>query len=202
MFTGIIQHLGLFRGYRRGKREIALEAPALYSRIHIGESLSVDGVCLSLIKKQKTLLLFNLSEETLEKTNLGSRRQGDKLNLEFPLTLSSPLSGHLVTGHVDARGRVSKIRRKRDGTRITITFPPEIRPLLIPKGSVALNGVSLAIAELSSYSFDVELIPITLKNSNLGELKKGNEVNIECDMIGKYVYNLLIKEKGHKKERD
>jgi riboflavin synthase len=202
MFTGIIQYLGLFRGFRRGKREMALEAPAICSQIQIGESLAVNGVCLSLIKKQKALLFFNLSEETLEKTNLGSRRQGDKLNLELPLTLSSPLGGHLITGHVDARGQVSKILKKRDDTRITVTFPLEIGHLLIHKGSVALNGVSLTIAELRSSSFDVELIPITLKSSNLGELKRGGEVNIECDMIGKYVYNWLIKEKGYKKESD
>ncbi len=202
MFTGIIQHLGLFKGFYRGRREIAVESPALVSQIQIGDSLAVNGVCLSLIKKQKDLLFFSLSEETLQKTNLGSLHQRDKLNLELPLTLSSPLGGHMVTGHVDARGKANKIQKKKEGSRITVTFPPEIRRFLIPKGSVALNGVSLTIAELRSSFFEVELIPITLKNSNLGELKRGDEVNIECDMIGKYVYNWLIEEKRYKKEKD
>lgn len=201
MFTGIIQHLGLFKGFHRGKREFAVESPALASQIQIGDSLAVNGVCLSLIKRQKDLLFFSLSEETLQKTNLGSLRQRDKLNLELPLTLSSPLGGHMVTGHVDAHGKVDKIQKKKNGAQITVTFPPEISRFLIPKGSVALNGVSLTIAELQSSSFEVELIPITLKNSNLGELKRGDEVNIECDMIGKYVYNWLVEEKKNKKER-
>ena len=199
MFTGIIHHMGLFRGFLHGRREMAVEAPTLASQIDIGESLAVNGVCLSLIRKQKNLLFFSLSEETLKKTNLGSLHQGERLNLEPPLTLSTPLGGHLVTGHVDTRGRISQIRKRKSGNRITVTFPPEIRHLLVSQGSVALNGVSLTISELRGSSFDVELIPITLENSNLGELKRGDEVNIECDMIGKYVYNWLVMEKKVRK---
>ncbi|MFQ6107962.1 MAG: riboflavin synthase [Candidatus Aminicenantales bacterium] len=201
MFTGIIQHMGIFRGFFQGKREMAVEAPTLFSRVCIGESLAVNGVCLSLIKKQKSLLFFNLSGETLKKTNLGFLPQGARLNLELPVSLSSLLGGHLVTGHIDCCGKLSRIRKRREGTRITVTFPPEIRPFLISKGSVALNGVSLTISELRASSFDVELIPITLKNSNLGDLKRGDEVNIECDMIGKYVYNWLVRERKDRRER-
>ncbi len=195
MFTGIIHHLGLFRGCRRGKQEIVVEAPSISSQIEIGESLAVNGVCLSLIKKENNALFFNLSQETFQRTNLGSLRQGESLNLEQPLTLSSPLSGHLITGHVDSRGKVLKILEKKTGKRLTISFPPELRPYFIPQGSVALNGVSLTIADLKPSSFDVELIPITLKNSNLGNLRRGDVVNIECDMIGKYVYNWTSREK-------
>ena len=195
MFTGIINHIGLFKGYRKGKQEMAVEAATLSSRIEIGESLSVNGVCLSLIKKEKNTLFFNLSQETIELTNLGSLRQGAKLNLESPLTLSSPLSGHLMTGHIDSRGKIIKIVQKPAGRRVTVSFPPELRKFLIPKGSVALNGVSLTIANLGNSSFDVELIPITLENSNLGGLKRGNNINIECDMVGKYVYNWISQAK-------
>jgi riboflavin synthase len=195
MFTGIINHTGLFKGYRRGKQEITIEAPSIISQIDIGESLAVNGVCLSLIKKENKALFFNLSQETIQKTNLGSLRQGEMLNLEQPLTLSSPLSGHLITGHVDARGKVLLISQKKPGKRLKISFPPELRPYFIPEGSVALNGVSLTIASLSPSSFDVELIPITLENSNLGKLKRGDAVNVECDMIGKYVYNWMSKNK-------
>lgn len=202
MFTGIINHLGLFKGLRFGKKEIVIEAPTLAPRINIGGSLAVNGVCLTLLKKQKNLLFFRLSEETIKKTNLGLLRQGRKLNLELPLTLSSPLDGHLVTGHIDFRGKVRQIIKKKNGERLNISFPPELRRYFISKGSVALNGVSLTIAELGYSSFEVELIPITLKNSNLGELKNGDEVNLECDMIGKYVYNWIGEEKAEKKERD
>jgi len=195
MFTGIINHTGLFKGYRQGKQKITIEAPSIISQIEIGESLAVNGVCLSLIKKENKALFFNLSQETIQKTNLGSLRQGEMLNLEQPLTLSSPLSGHLITGHVDARGKVLLISQKKPGKRLKISFPPELRPYFIPEGSVALNGVSLTIASLSPSSFDVELIPITLENSNLGKLKRGDAVNVECDMIGKYVYNWMSKNK-------
>jgi riboflavin synthase len=195
MFTGIINHTGLFKGYRRGKQEIIIEAPSIISQIEIGESLAVNGVCLSLIKKENKALFFDLSQETIQKTNLGSLRQGEILNLEQPLTLSSPLSGHLISGHVDARGKVLLISQKKPGKRLKISFPPELRPYFIPEGSVALNGVSLTIARLSPSSFDVELIPITLENSNLGNLKRGDAVNVECDMIGKYVYNWISKDK-------
>ena len=191
MFTGIIHHTGLFKGYRQGKQEIVVEAPALSSRIEIGESLAVNGVCLSLTKNEKNRLFFNLSQETIKKTNLSSLRQGEKLNLELSLTLSSPLSGHFVTGHIDSKGKVLKVSEKKPGKRMTISFPSELRPYFIPKGSVALNGASLTVADLRASSLEVELIPITLKNSNLGDLKSGDRVNIECDMLGKYAYNWM-----------
>jgi riboflavin synthase len=191
MFTGIINHLGLFKGYRQGKQEIAVEAPSLSLRLEVGDSLAVNGVCLTLIKKEKKDLFFNLSQETLQRTNLGALKPRDPLNLELPLTLSSGLSGHLVTGHVDSRGKVLRMVGKKPGKRLTVSFPPELRRYFIPKGSVALNGVSLTIAALGPTSFEVELIPLTLKNTNLAGLRGGDELNIECDIIGKYVYNWM-----------
>ena len=196
MFTGIINYLGLFKGYGMAKQELALEAPApLVSEMELGESLAIDGVCLSLIKKEKNILFFNLSEETVKKTTLGALRRGDRLNLELPLKLSSPLSGHLVTGHVDAKGKVLRVIKKKGGKRLTISFPTGLSPFFISKGSVALNGVSLTIADLRPSSFDVEIIPITHTKSNIGDLKAGDGVNLECDMLGKYVYNWMTKER-------
>lgn len=195
MFTGIIHHIGLFKEYRLGKQEMALEAPESFARLERGESLAVNGVCLSLVRKEKNALFFDLSKETLSRTNLGSLRRGDKLNLELSLTLSSPLSGHLVTGHIDSTGKVLSICKRNSGKRMSISFPRDLKPYFIPKGSVAVNGVSLTIAELKSSSLEVELIPITLDQSNLGHLKPGDKVNIECDIIGKYVYNWIPKEK-------
>jgi len=195
MFTGIIYHTGLFKGYRQGKKEMAVEAASLSSQIEICESLAVDGTCLSLVRKEKNTLFFNLSPETIRVTTLGSLRPGQKLNLEPPLTLSTPLSGHLVTGHVDCRAKVLHISERKNGKRQKISFPPGLRQYFISKGSVAVNGVSLTIAELGTSWFEIELIPITLKNSNLGDLRPGDMVNIECDMIGKYVYNWISQQK-------
>jgi len=193
MFTGIIKHTGQFRAYTFGRKEIAVEAPTLASSLHKGDSLSVNGVCLSIIKKEKNILYFNLSPETLQKTTLGSLRRGDRLNLESPITLSEPLSGHLVTGHIDDKGKITKIETRKEGKRITIQFPNELKPYFIPKGSVAVDGVSLTIASIKNNLFEVEIIPITLKDTQFSDLKTGREVNIECDIIGKYVYNIMTK---------
>ncbi len=192
MFTGIINHLGYFKEYSLGKKVLSIEAPTIAPKLETGESLAINGVCLSLIKKEKNILSFDISEETYRLTNLGSLRIRDMLNLELPVTLSTPLSGHLVTGHVDTTGKILKIVSAGKGKRFTFSFPEKLRPYFVPKGSVCINGISLTIADISTLSFDVELIPITLKNSNLGVLKRGNTVNIESDIIGKYVYNWKV----------
>lgn len=195
MFTGIIHHTGRFKGYHHGRQELAVEVPKELSHLSIGESLAVNGVCLSLTRKERNILFFDLSQETLQKTTLNSLRQDESLNLEQSLTLTTPLSGHLITGHIDGRGKILRIITKKKGRRLAISFHPSLRIYFIPKGSVAVNGVSLTIAELKSSYFDVELIPITLKKSNLQNLRRGDEVNLECDMIGKYVYNWISKQK-------
>ncbi len=191
MFTGIIQWLGAFQGYRQGRREMAVAAPASFPDLEVGESIAVNGVCLSLTRRKGNILFFDLSRETLDKTNLGSLRSGAKLNLEPPLSLQSLLGGHLITGHIDGRGRVLRVAERGPGRRLVVSFPRELRPYFVPKGSVAINGVSLTIAELGLSSFDVELIPLTVEKSNLKELRPGQEVNLECDILGKYVYNWL-----------
>jgi len=192
MFTGIISHLGVFKNYGRGKQEMLIGAPTLAAQIEPGDSLAVNGVCLTLVRKEAKGLVFNLSQETLGISNLGLLRPGKELNLELPISLQTPLSGHLVAGHVDGRGRVLKSIPRKPGRRLTISFPVRLRPFFIPKGSVAINGVSLTLACLGPSFLEVEIIPITLKNSNLGRLKSGDEVNIECDIIGKYVYNRVV----------
>jgi len=193
MFTGIITHLGIFRGYRNGRRTMGVEAPGLAGRLAEGDSLAVNGVCLTLIKKEGGRLHFDLSQETLDRTNLGALRPGAHLNLEPPATLETLLSGHLVTGHIDGPGRVARLAARPPGKRLTVEFPAGLRPYLVPKGSVAVDGVSLTVAALGARTFDVELIPTTLKNTTLGALGPGAAVNLECDILGKYVYNYLSK---------
>lgn len=193
MFTGIIKHLGKFISYSQAKREIIIDAPALSPQVNLGDSLAVNGVCLSVINKKGSLLHFNLSEETLKKTNLGQLRRNDILNLELPVSLSSLLSGHLVTGHIDGIEKVLKIQKKVGSQRITLSLSSNLKPFFVPKGSVAVNGVSLTVAEIHASSFDVEIIPITLDQANIRSLKRGDQVNIESDIIGKYVYNWMFK---------
>jgi riboflavin synthase len=196
MFTGIISHRGIFKEYRKGKQELVIEAPELVDQLEMGDSLAVNGACLSLTQKEKNTLCFDLSKETLSQTSLGSLRKGDQLNLELSLTLSTPLSGHLVTGHIDSTGKIKTVQKRGEGIRMAVTFPKDLRPYFIPKGSVAIDGVSLTIAQMLSSTLEVEIIPITLKNSNLGLLRPGSTVNIECDILGKYVYNWLSRTKG------
>jgi len=193
MFTGIIMQRGIFRGYRNGRRTLTIEAPGLAGRLAEGDSLAVNGVCLTVTKKEGPRLHFDLAQETLGRTNLGTLRAGAELNLEPPATLETLLSGHLVTGHVDGPGRVVRLAARPPGKRLTVEFAAGLRPYLVPKGSVAIDGVSLTIAALGARTLEVELIPATLRNSTLGALRPGQTVNLECDIIGKYVYNYLLK---------
>lgn len=134
MFTGIIHHQGIFKGYRQGKREIAVEAPLQIPSLGAGESVALNGVCLSLTKREENVMFFNLSLETLLKTTLGSLKIGEKLNLELPLTLQSPLSGHLVTGHIDGKGKDPPDNREKTGKKADRFFPARAPALSCPQG--------------------------------------------------------------------
>jgi riboflavin synthase len=191
MFTGIISHQGRFGGYRKGRSEMAVEAPGLAARVAPGDSVAVNGVCLTAVGRDRDALRFDLSRETLSKTTLGALKPGDRLNLELPLTLASPLGGHIVSGHVDGVGKIVRTSSRPPGRRLAVSFPAGLRPFLVAKGSVALDGVSLTIALLGTSSFEVELVPTTLAGTNLGARRAGEKVNLECDMVGKYVYNWL-----------
>jgi len=197
MFTGIVSHHGRFGGFRKGRSEILVEAPGLAPKVSPGESVAVNGVCLTVAGTDRGALRFGLSRETLAGTTLGALRPGDRLNLELPLTLAAPLGGHLVSGHVDGVGTIARVSARPPGKRLAVSFPAALRPFLVPKGSVAVDGVSLTVAALGPSSFEIELIPATLAGTNLGALRAGARVNLECDMIGKYVYNWLSQ--GHDK---
>ncbi len=192
MFTGLISHRGQFAGYRKNQTELLVEVPLkLVELLDTGDSLAVDGVCLTITRKVKNCLFFNLSKETQKKTTLSELKPGKSLNLELPLTVDSLLGGHLVTGHVDGCGQVIDIRPTPPGRRLQVRLDQQLRKFLVEKGSVAVNGVSLTVARLGSDYFEVELIPLTLSQTNLGDLRPGNKVNLECDIIGKYVYNFI-----------
>ncbi|MBC7363769.1 MAG: riboflavin synthase [Candidatus Aminicenantes bacterium] len=194
MFTGLISHLGRFREYRQGKTVLLIEVPEdLARRIEPGQSLAVDGVCLTLLSKERFVLVFSLSRETREKSTLGDLKSRQLLNLELPVTLETMLGGHLVTGHIDAVGQVAEVKLRSPGKRMKVKHPPELKKFLVEKGSVAVNGVSLTVASTGPDFFEVELIPATLSTTNLDLLRAGQRVNLECDIIGKYVYNFISK---------
>ncbi|MDD8021365.1 MAG: riboflavin synthase [Acidobacteriota bacterium] len=196
MFTGLIRYQGKFREFRKNQTEIMLEVPEeLAAKLDIGQSLAIDGICLTVIRKEKNRLSFNLLKETLATTNLKSYRPGKRINLELPLKLDDLAGGHLVTGHIDGTGQVLEVKNRPPGKRLKIRISGEIRKYLVEKGSIAINGVSLTVAVLGPDWLEVELIPASLQATNLDELRPGDRVNLEDDIIGKYVYNFISKKK-------
>ncbi len=191
MFTGIVEALGQVRstttGSGGGRRlELAVPDEARW-RLAPGESVAVSGVCLTVVQVEPGGLAFDLAEETLRVTTLGGLAPGDPVNLERPLRLDDRLGGHLVLGHVDGVGEVTGVRPEGEGVRLDVEAPAGLRPLLIPKGSVAIDGVSLTVAALDDEAFGVALIPHTLAVTTLGRRCRGDAVNLEMDVIGKYV---------------
>ncbi|MBQ9789595.1 MAG: riboflavin synthase [Lentisphaeria bacterium] len=194
MFTGIIEKQAeLVSRKVMGKAgklvvEIA-DGYDSFSDLVIGESIAVNGCCLSLEKYSASLrtLEFHTLAETLDKTNLGSINKGGKLNLERALTLNSRLGGHFVSGHIDGTSEVISLKKQGDDYELKIAMQEELLPYMVPKGSIAINGVSLTLVEVNDKFFTVHLIPLTLGDTNIGSFKGGELVNLETDLIGKYV---------------
>ena len=158
----------------------------------IGASLAVDGVCLTVVAARPDGVAFEVGPETLTRTTLGRLKAGDAVNLERPLRFGAAVGGHLVLGHVDGMGTVEDVTRVESTARVRIVLPdPALGPLLIPQGSVAVDGVSLTVAALAARAFEVMVIPHTLAVTTLGRLRPGQAVNIETDVIGKYLQRSL-----------
>lgn len=194
MFTGIVEEMGSVVAIGRVGRMARLEAKAALTveGTDVGGSLAVNGVCLTIVERRPDGFRFELGPETLARTTLGRLGAGNPVNLERPLRFGSALGGHLVLGHVDGVGTVEAVTRVESTTRVRIALPgPDLEPLLIPQGSVAVDGVSLTVAALGERSFEVTLIPHTLTVTTLGRLEPGQAVNIEADVIGKYLVRSL-----------
>jgi len=190
MFTGIVEELGAVRALDGGRLVVGCRLVAMDSPI--GASLAVNGICLTVVERTDDTLAFDLSGETLERTSLGSVRAGATVNLERPVTLAARLGDHLVQGHVDGVGRVAAIDREPDaGATVTIRIPDELEPLVVEKGSIAVDGVSLTVAALDGAEVRLALIPHTLAATTLGSAAVGDPVNIEVDIIGRYVAHLM-----------
>jgi riboflavin synthase alpha subunit len=195
MFTGIVEALGRVVEIARQGRglRLGLRVPAAVAEdLGVGDSVAVNGVCLTVVERAGERLGFDLSDETLAVTTLGELGVDDPVNVERPLRLGTRLGGHLVLGHVDGIGTVEHVSRVESTARVRIALPgPALAPLLVPQGSVAVDGVSLTIAALERLSFEVMVIPHTLAVTTLGRLAPGQAVNLEMDVIGKYLQRSL-----------
>lgn len=189
MFTGIIEELGIIKSIRSqsGGMRLSIAGKVVLDGMKIGDSISVNGACLTAVEISNSIFSADVSRETLDKSNLGKLRIGDKVNLERPMNLSDRLGGHLVAGHVDAVGVIRGILKKGDISIFTFETPPEVMRYLVYKGSVAIDGISLTVNEIQGNRFTVTIIPHTAQMTTLGFKKIGDPVNLEADLIGKYV---------------
>jgi riboflavin synthase len=192
MFTGLIEAVGRVERIDEspGGRRLRVDTP-LAAELRPGDSIAVNGVCLTATSTDAGGFFADVSPETLRVTSLARTRPGDFLNLERPLRADARLGGHFVLGHVDAVGRLVSVETQGDSRWLDVEFAPALAPLLIPKGSIAVDGVSLTIASLAGARFGVQIVPFTWQHTALPQRAVGDEVNLEADVLGKYVVRLL-----------
>jgi riboflavin synthase len=185
MFTGIVSAASKVVDIR-GSR-IGIDHAWIAKHLKVGGSVAVNGVCLTVVKKQGPVFFADVVPETRRRTNLGAVKVGDGVNLELPLAASSTLDGHLVQGHIDATARILDVRRVAQGKEVDIELPATISRYVAEKGSIAVDGISLTVAEVGRNSFKVALIPHTLEATIAKDYKRGTTVNLEADVIARYV---------------
>ena len=193
MFTGLIREVGRvvsLEGGGEGVR-LVLEAPATARDAQIGDSIAIDGVCLTVVARDETTVAFDAVPETLARTSLATLESGSRVNLEPAIRAGEPLGGHYVQGHVDGVAVVRSSEPEGDGRRIWFDLPSDLLRYIVEKGSIAVQGTSLTVAAADDAGFAVALIPHTLTATNLGELREGSRANIEVDVLAKYVEKLL-----------
>jgi riboflavin synthase len=193
VFTGIVEAVGRVVSLEPAgeKTRLRIEAPRVADGAPIGASIAVNGACLTVVEASAAQVVFEAVRETLDRTSLGALRPGSRVNLERALRADARLDGHIVQGHVDGTGRVRALARHGDDVRLAVECPPELAKQLVPKGSVAVDGVSLTLVDVTDAGFEVALIPHTLAETNLGDRQPGDGVNLEADILGKYVLRYL-----------
>ncbi|MBC7331519.1 MAG: riboflavin synthase [Synergistetes bacterium] len=198
MFTGLIETTGkVIEIEKRGVWRLIIASSL--PQLEIGSSIAVNGACLTVVFSKKGLFSVEVMKETLERTNLSLLKIGDEVNLERPLRVGDRLEGHFVLGHVDCMGKVTQLVPESGAQRMWLSIPDEFSEYVVPKGSIAIDGVSLTIASVEGNSFSVALIPHTLRVTNLGYRKVGDLVNLEFDILGKYIHRMLRGEKREEK---
>ena len=195
MFTGLIEEVGSIFAFEKNDRETRLQiaAPRLAEKIQIGDSVAVNGCCLTLTARRGDELAFDLLEETIERTNLKTLRRDDRVNLERVLAADGRLGGHFVQGHIDCATPIRALAEIGADLRLEVELPAAFAHYVVCKGSIAVNGVSLTVAELSPQSFAVWVIPHTRMETNLGTARADDLVNLEFDVLAKYVERMLAR---------
>jgi riboflavin synthase len=198
MFTGIIEGKGkiLRVEYLGNVRRLTIVFPAHLTEVQLGDSISINGVCLTIMEKRVQAFKFDLSEETLRNSALGELREGDPVNLERALRLNDRLGGHFVTGHIDGVGVITEKKRERDFVNLRVKVPDAVSEYVVSKGSIAIDGISLTVNECRGKEILITLIPYTLEKTTLMEKRAGDRVNLEADILGKYVGRLLNRKEG------
>ncbi len=193
MFTGIIEDKGkvLKVEYRGQEKKLTIELPTYLTEVQLGDSININGVCLTVVQKKEQGIELDMSQETLQKTILSELREGDQVNLERALTLTGRLGGHIVTGHIDGIGEIIEKKKERDFLRLGIRIPESISRYVVQKGSIAIDGISLTVNECKAAEIQLTLIPYTIEKTTLLDKKVGDQVNVETDILGKYVEKLL-----------
>jgi riboflavin synthase len=194
MFTGIIEEIGTVRSIARGANSarLTIRARSVLADTRVGDSIAVNGACLTVTKVERDFFCADVMHETLERTTIGKTKAGNRVNLERALTLSKRLGGHLVSGHIDGTGEVVGITTEGIAKRMTIKIEDKLMQFILHRGSIAIDGASLTVCALGRASFDVGIIPHTATGTILTAIKKGDLVNIECDIVAKYIKRLLV----------
>lgn len=195
MFTGLIEEKGIVSSIRHGttSARLMVKAPGIAADVKLGESIAINGICLTAVAITPPVIEFDAVRETVERSTLGRLKPGDAVNIERALRLGDRLDGHMVQGHVDGIGAIREIRRSGNDTIFRFHAGPDVMTYIVRKGSIAVDGISLTIADLGDDWFAVAVIPHSLVNTTLNEKSAGSAVNLETDIIGRYVYKFAGK---------
>lgn len=193
MFTGLVEEIGTIDSIAKGVKsaKIKIKAKKILKEVRIGDSISTNGVCLTVTEFNKDNFVVDVMAETMRRSNLNEVKKGDKVNLERALSIGDRLGGHIVSGHIDGTGIIKDVKKEENAVWVTIKAPLDILKYIVLKGSIAIDGISLTVAYVDDEVFKVSIIPHTKDETTLLKKDIGNKVNLECDLIGKYVEKFL-----------
>ncbi|MDY5774722.1 MAG: riboflavin synthase [Lachnospiraceae bacterium] len=202
MFTGIVEEMGTIAGIQKGAKSavLTIQAEKVFSDIHIGDSIALNGVCLTVTSFNGNTYTADVMNETLRRSSLGSLTIGSKVNLERAMAANGRFGGHIVSGHIDGTGTITKVEKDDNAIWYTIAAEENLMKYIVEKGSIAIDGISLTVAKRSDMDFAISMIPHTAKETVLSQKKPGDIVNLENDIVGKYIEQLMHYEKKEEKK--
>lgn len=202
MFTGLIEEIGTVHTIKKGPKsaQVTISASKIMNDVKLGDSISTNGVCLTVVEFAQNSFTVDVMPETMRRSNLGNLKHGSLVNLERALKVNDRLGGHIVSGHIDGVGKIKKIEEEDNATWVSVQAPSNILKYVIEKGSIAIDGTSLTVAYAGLEVFKVSIIPLTKEETTLIGKKVGDEVNLECDMMGKYIERLLLFKEEEKRK--